>query len=363
MPDAHQEARAEYLASRDYSKKAVRSLCYAPYTTLYFDTRGSVRVCCHNHQFPLGNVLEHSIEDMWRGARIKVLRDALAAGDFAPGCQFCELQTADGCFSTASMRRFDTFAVPSEAPEWPQQIEFSISNVCNLECVMCNGLQSSAIRARRERLPVLPRVYSDAFIQSLGEYLAHATWLKFLGGEPFLIQEYYQIWDLMIAGGITTPCHVTTNGTQLNPRVESILDRIPMSFAVSMDGVRPETVESIRVNANYQELMDNVRRFREYAKARRTTFSLTYCLMRQNWREFGEFCLMADDWNCNVYVNTVRNPPQLGIYTMPPGELRGVLDGMEAEAASLDSRLTRNRRVWFAELDRIRAKVRATETS
>jgi hypothetical protein len=32
---------------------------------------------------------------------------------------------------------------------------------------------------------------------------------------------------------------------------------------------------------------------------------------------------------------------------------------MEAEAASLEPRLTRNKRVWFAELERIRATVRA----
>ena len=357
------KARDEYMESRDYSKKAVRSLCYAPYSTLYFDTQGSVRVCCHNHRFPVGNVLDNSINEIWRGARIKVLRDKLADRNFGPGCEFCQLQTAEGCFSDAAMRRFDLFTVSSESPEWPQQLEFSISNVCNLECVMCSGFQSSAIRSRREHLPILPHLYSDSFIQSLREYLTNATWLKFLGGEPFLIDEYCKIWDMMIAHGITTRCHVTTNGTQFNARVERILDRIPMSFAISMDGVRPETVESIRVNANYQELMANARRFRDYTRARKTAFSLTYCLMRQNWREFGEFCAMGDEWDCNVGVNTVRHPPEFGIYTLPAAELRGVLAAMEAEAPGLDTRLARNRRVWFGELERIRAKVRADEAS
>jgi sulfatase maturation enzyme AslB (radical SAM superfamily) len=150
---------------------------------------------------------------------------------------------------------------------------------------------------------------------------------------------------------------VTTNGTQFNRAVERVLERIPMSFAVSVDGVRPATVESIRINASYQALMANARRFRDYAKARHTNFSFTYCLMRQNWREFGEFCLMADDWECSVGINTVRQPPEFGIYTLPANELRYVLQAMEAEAPSLDSKLTRNRRVWFAELERIRARV------
>jgi radical SAM protein with 4Fe4S-binding SPASM domain len=354
-------ARDDYLASRDYSKKSVRALCYAPYNSLYFDTQGSVRVCCHNHQFPVGNILQNSVDEIWRGERISVLREALADGEFGPGCQFCEFQTAEGCFKDAAMHRFDAFPVLSNQPEWPQQLEFSISNACNLECVMCSGKHSSAIRAKREKLPPQSRLYSRAFLESMVDYLANASWLKFLGGEPFLVQEYYQIWDLMIANGITTRCHVTTNGTQFNGKVQNVLDRIPMSFSVSMDGVRRETIESIRVNAEYDVLMSNARRFRDYAKAKGTSFGLTYCLMRQNWREFGEFCVMADEWGCNVAVNTVRNPPEFGIYTMSSVELGMVLKAMEAEAVQLENRLTRNRKVWFGELDRIRAKVRVAE--
>src|SRR5262249_46658937 len=160
-----------------------------------------------NHQFPVGNVLESSIDEIWRGARIQILRDSLTAGAFGPGCQFCQFQTAEGCFSDAALRRFDVFAVSSESPEWPQQLEFSISNECTLEGIMCNGLPSSSIRLWRERLAALPRLYSYAFIQSLLEYLAHAVLLKFLGGEPFLIEEYYQIWEMMVSSGIATRCH------------------------------------------------------------------------------------------------------------------------------------------------------------
>jgi sulfatase maturation enzyme AslB (radical SAM superfamily) len=57
----------------------------------------------------------------------------------------------------------------------------------------------------------------------------------------------------MIAEGLATPCHITTNGTQYNSSIERIMDALPMSFAVSLDGATKETVESIRVNANYEE--------------------------------------------------------------------------------------------------------------
>jgi MoaA/NifB/PqqE/SkfB family radical SAM enzyme len=346
---------AAYDQARDFSNKAVRALCYAPYTSLYFDNRGDVRVCCHNWRHPAGNILRSNIDEIWNGLKVRILREALKNYTFGPGCEFCEFQTAD-TFANASMRKFDSFPVPDEAPLWPKQMEFSISNVCNLECIMCRGQWSSAIRARREKLPPLPRVYSDTFFESLWKYLPHLKQIKFLGGEPFLISEHYKLWDHMIAERLAIPCHVTTNGTQFNRGVERVLEHIPMSFTVSVDGVSRETYESIRVNAKHRDVMENSRRFREYARQKKTSFTFSYCLMRQNWHEFGDFCLMADAWDCSVWLNTVVQPPEFGIYTLPVEDLRKILTAMEAQATRLESSLKRNRAVWFGELDRIRGK-------
>lgn len=348
-------ALAAYDQTRNFSDKAVRALCFAPYTSLYFENSGRVMVCCHNWAHPAGNILQNSIDEIWQGARIKILRDALASHQFGPGCEFCEFQTKE-TFANAAMRRFDAFPVPDEAPPWPQLMEFSISNACNLECIMCRGQWSSTIRARREKLPPLPHLYGDAFFESLWKYLPHLKRLKFLGGEPLLIAEYYKLWDRMMDEGLLVPCHITTNGTQYNPKVERVMEHLPLGFAVSMDGATKKTLEGIRVNAKYEEVMNNARRFRDYARAKKTSFSLTYCLMRQNWHEFGDFCLLADSWDCPVGLNTVNQPPGFGIYSLPGEELRKILKAMDAQAPRLDSTLKKNRAVWFGELERIRAK-------
>jgi MoaA/NifB/PqqE/SkfB family radical SAM enzyme len=346
---------AAYDRTRNFSDKAVRALCYAPYSSLYFDNQGRVRVCCHNWQYPAGSILENSLDEIWHGLKVRVLREALKDYRYGPGCDFCSNQNAR-TFANAAMRRFDAFAVPKEAPLWPQQMEFSISNACNLECVMCRGEWSSAIRARREKLPPLPRLYGESFFSSLWKYLPHVKRLKFLGGEPFLISEYFTLWERLIEDGLSVACHVTTNGTQYNRKIERILEHLPMGFTVSLDGATPATLESIRVNARYTEVMENAHRFSQYARARGTPFSVAFCLMRQNWREFGEFCLMADSRGWTVSLNTVVNPPQFGIYTLPAPELGLILDALEAQATQLQSRLGRNRAVWFGELERIRTR-------
>ncbi len=83
----------------------------------------------------------------------------------------------------------------------------------------------------------LPKPYSDHFFAELRKYLPHLKFAKFLGGEPFLAQESYRIWDMMVEDKLQIPCHVTTNGTQWNERVERVLEHVPCSFSISMDGV------------------------------------------------------------------------------------------------------------------------------
>jgi MoaA/NifB/PqqE/SkfB family radical SAM enzyme len=240
--------------------------------------------------------------------------------------------------------------------QWPKRMEFSISNTCNLECIMCNGNFSSAIRSHREHLPPIKKAYSPEFIESLRKYMPHLEKAKFLGGEPFLVTEYYTIWQMILEEGPHVKCHITTNGTQFNSRVEKFMEKLNFSFAVSLDGATKGTVESIRVNANYDEQLAILKRLREYTRERKTDLSLTFCFMRPNWHEFGDFCLFADEWGCNVGVNTVHRPPHLSVNNLPAQELRKIVDTMEAQAVRLDSLLKRNRAAWFAELDRLRRR-------
>ena len=274
------------------------------------------------------------------------------SNDLGHGCAYCEWQLAAGAFACLPIYQWDRHPVPSPDPRWPKQMEFAISNTCNLQCVMCNGRLSSAIRARREKLPPLPDPYSPAFFEELRAYLPHLVGARFLGGEPFLQAHCYRIWNMLIEDHIDLPCHITTNGTVYNARVERVLDNLPMAIAVSVDGFsKGATVERIRVNACYEEIQENLRRFRAYTVGRGTSFGLTFCLMRQNWHELGDFCLFADSLSCRVFVNQVRDPAEYSLYTLPTTALMRVVSAMEAQAVSLLPNLKKNRGVWTDQLE------------
>lgn len=340
--------------ARQVAHQPFRSACYAPFVSLYLDVHGNVLACCQNTTHRLGSIRYDRLIDIWRGEAAERLRAALRDDDFGQGCHFCRWQGEAGDNTDTFAAVFDHIRADSTAPDWPKRLEFSLSNTCNLECVMCRGEFSSAIRSRREHLPPLVSPYDDGFFDEVVDFLPHLAEARFFGGEPFLARESFRIWDLMIDLGLEVPCSVTTNGTVLTPAVERVLEHLQVSLGVSIDGTTKETVESIRKNASFEQIMANLRRFREYARDRGTRLDLTFCLMTRNWKEFGDYLAFADEWDCAVYINTVLYPSDLSLYGLSATALDEVLAVLEAADDHNRARLGRNRHVWEEELARLR---------
>ncbi len=117
---------------------------------MYFDQFGKVRACCQNTGVYLGDVTRQSIREIWESAEAEQVRSALEGDDFSAGCDFCEWQVREGNEAILFARQFDELRPDDRRPRWPRQMEFSLTNTCNLACVMCNGDWSSTIRAKRE---------------------------------------------------------------------------------------------------------------------------------------------------------------------------------------------------------------------
>jgi MoaA/NifB/PqqE/SkfB family radical SAM enzyme len=346
-----------YNQGRKFFDKGFYSACYAPFVSLYLDQFGNAIVCCQNREHVLGNIETDSLHDIWNGKQIQILRESLRTNDLRKGCAFCEKQFLMKNPTGHFMKRFDHFAVPTEAPPFPKLIEFSVSNTCNLECIMCNGDWSSSIRTRREKRSPMKKVYGDRFFEELREFLPHLERAYFYGGEPFLEHEAFRIWDMMVELGLETPCMVTTNGTTLNKKVERVIEKLPFSFSLSLDGITKETFESIRRNAKFDEVIENFKRFHRYCQERGTQVALSHCLMVQNWHEFGDYLLFADEWQAEVWVNTVSWPREVSLYALPTDRLAEVVDKLESQDSQYRSSLGLNRQVWVDELQRLRSSL------
>lgn len=334
--------------------------CGAPHASMYFAPDGQVRACCVNTEYTLGRIGEQSIREIWDGSRMRALRQALDGHNYSLGCQDCEHRIAAGDREWSTAAQYDPY-LHDEPGEFPRRMDFILSITCNLQCAMCDGDLSSSIRLHREKRPPLPPAYGDAFFDELREFLPHLERSVFLGGEPFVAREPQRVWDLMIDQGLDAPVQVITNGTQWNAKVQRYLRELPMSITVSADGITAGTLESLRVGVDRDRLFANVDRYQEAVAGNGGTVSFHYCLMRQNWHEFGRFLEESDRRGVHTLVMTVTGPAGFSLWDLPSSELREVLVALEREDEELAPGLGLNRPVWDAELDRIRRHLALVE--
>jgi MoaA/NifB/PqqE/SkfB family radical SAM enzyme len=329
-------------------------LCNAPFVSLNFDPFGNVQACCANALYPLGNVGDSTLEEIWGGDRASSLRDALTAQDLSFGCTVCRFRMD---FQAGEVPRdyYDMFSVEDRLA-YPQLLSFSLHNTCNLECIMCGADASSRIRTRRDGLEPLPHVYGDSFFEQLRPFLENASAIDLVGGEPFLVREHRRVWDLLTEIGVRPKVAVTTNGTVWNAYVEQVLDRFDTTICVSLDGLSKSVFEAVRVGASFEEVMENLERFRAYATNRGTGLHLSFSLVRQNWFELGAVLSFADQRGIEVSVQTVIEP-DFGVQNLPTEHLRLVVESLEQEAVDLAPKLTLNRGTYLCQVARLRAEL------
>ena len=343
------------------SSKSFDSLCYAPFVSLLLDPRGEVKVCCQSGNHSLGNVANRPLSEIWRGPTVEAFRNTLVSHDLPTGCETCALEIECGNFEQVFAGTFDGLPVTSTQPEWPLSLWFAMHNACNLECVQCSGDLSSSIRKKRDGLPPLRRVYGDEFFADLRGLLPHLAHAVFLGGEAFLARENFRTWEMMIEDGLQFPFMIVTNGTIFNERVERVLDKLPCSISVSLDGATPETVESIRRNARFDDIMANLEKFRRYTTANGSELVLSFCLMPQNQHEFADFLILAEEKRCAASVNVVYEPSRFSLSAAGADEIRLVVEAWERRDPETRKALDRHLGLWDRELDRMRGWLRAAE--
>lgn len=334
-------------------------VCRAPFTSMYLDQHGSVRACCQNLDHPLGNVRSDRLADIWTSAAAGALRDAMVEHNLDLGCAFCKWQVDEENPGLVFARTFDHLEATSFQPVWPRQLELSLSNACNLQCIMCNGDWSSSIRANRERRPPLPVVYDDRFFEDLRPFLEHVEVVKILGGEPFLGKESLRVMEMLVELGSTAEVHVTTNGTQWSPRVQRILERLPMVIVVSLDGIDAESYEAIRLGSDLTVVLENLSRFQTYAAGHGTAVNLAHCLMTSNWRGFPDFLRFAEERQLRTYVNTVTAPIAQSLFHLPRRRLAEIVAAYDAQDDRLRRELVLNRALWIDQLERLHHRLDA----
>jgi radical SAM protein with 4Fe4S-binding SPASM domain len=255
------------------------TFCVLPWMHLYVGTDGNVLPCCQaDHQHPVGNIEEQSIDNIAKSAKFNQLRSNMVAGIRSKECSRCYQQEDAGLGSSriAHNLKWSHITIDQCKPDGtidnfkPTYFDIRLNNICNLKCRMCSGYFSSAI-AQEEKELFGNKISVDSALKlqqrksNLIKILKHLPFVEkiyFAGGEPLLTAEHYEILNALIECGNTDlEIIYNTNFTTLQYRDIAVTDLwkkfSTIKIGASLDAIN-EVAEYVRHGTNWKSIESNL---------------------------------------------------------------------------------------------------------
>jgi len=317
--------KREYNRSRKTLYK--KHLCNAPFTNMYFNIHGDAAPCWLGFINP-DSYPQKSIKEIWEGKRFNEFRKNIKKLTLEETCGTCLENLNSHNYVSVLAKAYDHLGKPAK---YPKMMELELDNTCNLECIMCNGFLSSSIRKNREKKPKLEIPYDDEFVNQLNEFIPHLQELRLNGGEPFLSKICKNILDNAVEINPKIKIVLATNGTVLNNSIKELLEKGNFNINISIDSLQKETYEAIRVNAVFEEVMENFKYFLDYCRKKKTKLCVLTNPMKQNWTEMGDFVRFCNQHNIPLWFNTIRQPQEHSLWALPTDKLQEIFDTLSRE--------------------------------
>ena len=194
------------------------------------------------------------------------MRQAFRNGERHPGCNKC-WNVED--LGQASMRNrtekeYKILGV-DEYTKFPVNIEVQLGNLCNLSCLMCSEVFSSAILAENIKLKINQHnqddfKWSDTAFENLQNIISTGPKvLTVIGGEPFYNKKFLELLEFLpLESCRQTLLHIVTNCTQWNSRWADALNKFKLvRMMFSVDGTE-SLYEYIRYPAIWETTDSNI---------------------------------------------------------------------------------------------------------
>jgi radical SAM protein with 4Fe4S-binding SPASM domain len=298
--------------------------CKAAEFSLLFQPSGEVLACHYNRGYILGNYPADSINSIWKSEKRKKLIKSIQKAKFEFGCSGCLDAINSGNLNLAGLNKYDY--VENSSNKFPSSMEFQLDNICNLECIMCSGEYSSQIRKNREKGKPYISPYDHKFITQIEAYIPYLKQVSFTGGEPFLFDIYYEIWDRIKYFNPRLPIYISTNGTVLNDKVKKYLEVLNFNFAISIDSLKKENYEVIRKNASLTVTLSNIDYFIKYCKSNNRTINIKSLITPFNYLDIPNLIEYFNNLEINVIPKTVILPSFASMESLNKSELINVID-------------------------------------
>lgn len=311
-----------------------KTICRLPWTSMEVTPIGTYRPCClYNESIPNLSVRDgNSIHDAQHSDYMKTLRQQFLNGEKPKGCNACwQEESVPGRMSkrNASVYKVKIPAEFNETNVAPLFLDLKLGNICNLKCRICGSWSSS--KWAQEEIDIAngnnpqavdqlkkgqwPRLI-PSWWESLEDALEHIEYLEFTGGEPFLINEHFDLLQVLVDKGYSKKIgiHYNTNSTIWPVRGVDLWKQFKrVEIAFSIDDVSAR-FEYQRHGADWGKTYDNI------LKALDTNFALQICTTFniQNAYYWGALSQWIEATGiADVHFNILQEPPVFCLRNLP----------------------------------------------
>jgi organic radical activating enzyme len=269
-----------------------QSFCVLPWISLEASPIGTVRPCCLADDEVVDdfgikyNLATADLTEVMSCTQMKNLRRAFLAEERPQTCRRCWNEERAGRTSKR-MHTLDRLKHVVSTSKWTEDalplmfLDLKLGNICNLKCRICGSWSSSQF-ATEEINDMPPKERKNTFAykmlragswprssfkfwQQLEQVADQIRYIEFTGGEPFLIQEHFDLLSRLVDRGLAQniEIHYNTNGTVYPETAPDIWQHFrTVEIAFSIDDVEAR-FEYQRSNAVWSEVNNNVDRFFE----------------------------------------------------------------------------------------------------
>ena len=331
-----------------------------PWISIETSPMGTARPCClAREEIPGVDLRQNTVEDAYKSDYMQQLRQQFRRGEKPETCQLCWDEEAAGRASkriNSRVRLKELYTQVDWNNNTPDQlwfIDLKLGNICNLKCRICGSWSSSKWAA--EEMDYLPKgtdkkshiAYtwlkagtwpeeSPGFWENLKALLPNIRYFEFTGGEPWLIQEHWDLLRHAVQTGDSKhiDIHYNTNATvnALGTEKSALWNefgRVDIAFSVDNVGAR---FEYERYGSNWlesNEIIDGIH-FAKHVDTSNITTQLCFTINIQNVYYLDELLAWADTKGFgSIYFNMLHSPEHMSIQSMTPAAQELVLNKLK----------------------------------
>jgi len=280
--------------------------CRAPWETLGINSYGDVFICQSPAWLPkfAGNInAVDSIYDILNSQTAKDIRQEILAGRYLYCnnnlCRFFSINTVTVAppDDVVPLESVDSASIMLS--QVPGNLIFDFDHTCNFKCPSCRPIlvnNNKHLYIRKINNSIVEKI-KRLVIDEIKDQPVEIRWA---GGELFISQVYVELIDYIIRQKKSNIRHVIqTNGSYLKSKSELVERLLPYvsELRISFDAATADTYHRVRVNGQWNTLLENARWIIDLVKGKKLPLMITadFVVQRDNYKEIVLFKQLCTD--------------------------------------------------------------------